>query len=94
MNDNEVIYLEKKEEVKKVIDLPLTVWDLKLGEQCWVITGKGSICEATYSPKSESINARRDKGDVFLTELDAQQALEVRKGAAKTNIQGMGEIAF
>lgn len=64
-----------------------SVWDLKPGDTCWVITGPGRIQK--YKAGHAYFAQRRAKGDAFLTEAAARTELAIRIQTARTNPQGL-----
>lgn len=79
--------LQKQLATMEKEELPKSVWDLKSGDECWIITGKGAVVR--YNPIFGLFETRRAKGDVFLTELAANLELKRRQGIARNRPEGL-----
>lgn len=66
---------------------PKSVWDLKDGDECWIISGKGVVMR--YNVGFGLFETRRAKGDMFLNEESARVELIFRKGEARGRNQGL-----
>ena len=72
------IYTRPESKLETYIDKPKTVWELQKGDTYYVIGGNGEVMNARWDNIYIDKDCRKN-GNVFLTEEEAENEVELRK---------------
>lgn len=70
---------------EEIPEQPETVWDLKEGDECYILASSTIVCEAPHAQMvffKEPLIQWREAGEVFLTRRDAEKRLARQRAEA------------